>query len=275
MIGRVKYAPAPTTASATNATAHFLLLIGELQPGPKSTAGVPSHGLAAALPRRGFGDPESGTISMQVLHPILGYQVNTASGPAIQPFQSVRFSGALRPTFRPVEICADSHESKPACVSPPGISTRSVSGWKTCAPGCRSGSRTWSACRKPRSTDDAFPRGPLEDLGYNLAIHGQKTFNGVAILSKYPFDAVTPGLPGEDTDDHARFIEAVVSQPSGVVRVACLYLPNGNPVASEKYPYKLRWMDRLRAYAHRTASTGRAAGAGRRLQRHSGARGRA
>ena len=101
--------------------------------------------------------------------------------------------------------------------------------------------------QETKITDDAFPRGPLEDLGYNLAIHGQKTFNGVAILSKFPFEAVTPGLPGDDSDDHARFIEAVVSQPSGIVRVACLYLPNGNPVASEKYPYKLRWMDRLRA----------------------------
>ena len=61
---------------------------------------------------------------------------------------------------------------------------------------------------------------------------------------------MTPGLPGEAGDDHARFIEAVISRPDGVVRIACLYLPNGNPVASEKYPYKLRWMDRLRAYAH-------------------------
>jgi exodeoxyribonuclease III len=103
--------------------------------------------------------------------------------------------------------------------------------------------------QETKITDDVFPRAPLEDLGYNLAIHGQKTFNGVAILSKFPFDAVTPGLPGDETDDHARFIEAVISQPSGLVRVACLYLPNGNPVASEKYPYKLRWMDRLRAYA--------------------------
>jgi exodeoxyribonuclease-3 len=103
--------------------------------------------------------------------------------------------------------------------------------------------------QETKITDDVFPRGPLEDLGYNLAIHGQKTFNGVAILSKFPFDSVTPGLPGDDGDDHARFIEAVITQPCGVARIACLYLPNGNPVASEKYPYKLRWMDRLRAYA--------------------------
>ena len=103
--------------------------------------------------------------------------------------------------------------------------------------------------QETKTTDETFPRAPLEDLGYNLAIHGQKTFNGVAILSKYPLEQVTPGLPGEPEDDHARFIEAVVAQDGGIVRVACLYLPNGNPVASEKYPYKLRWMDRLRHYA--------------------------
>ena len=103
--------------------------------------------------------------------------------------------------------------------------------------------------QETKITDDAFPRGALEDLGYNLAVHGQKTFNGVAILSKYPLEQVTPGLPGDDFDDHARFIEAVVSHPNGVVRVASIYLPNGNPVGTEKYPYKMRWMERLRDYA--------------------------
>src|ERR1041384_3608038 len=61
-----------------------------------------------------------------------------------------------------------------------------------------------------------FPREPLEALGYNLAIHGQKTFNGVAILSKLPFDEITARLPGDDEDDHARFLEATVSTPAGV-----------------------------------------------------------
>jgi exodeoxyribonuclease-3 len=103
--------------------------------------------------------------------------------------------------------------------------------------------------QETKITDDAFPRGPLEDLGYNLAFHGQKTFNGVAILSKFPLEEVTPGLPGDPADDHARFIEAVVSHPDGIVRVASIYLPNGNPVGTEKYPYKMRWMDRLRDYA--------------------------
>lgn len=104
--------------------------------------------------------------------------------------------------------------------------------------------------QETKCMDDSFPRGPIEALGYNVAVHGQKAFNGVAILSKVPFDEVTPRLPGDTEDDHARFIEAQVSTPSGVVRVASLYLPNGNPVATDKYSYKLRWMERLLHYAH-------------------------
>jgi exodeoxyribonuclease-3 len=115
----------------------------------------------------------------------------------------------------------------------------------------------WIKAREPdiiclqetKCVDDAFPREPLEALGYNVAVHGQKTFNGVAILSKLPFDEVTPRLPGGDVDDHARFIEAVVSTHDGVVRVGCLYLPNGNPPDTEKYTYKINWMDRLIRYA--------------------------
>ena len=95
----------------------------------------------------------------------------------------------------------------------------------------------WLAERAPdivclqetKCTDDAFPREPIEALGYNLAVHGQKAFNGVAVLSKYPLDDVTPRLPGDDEDVHARFLEAVVSTKAGALRVACLYLPNGNP----------------------------------------------
>jgi exodeoxyribonuclease-3 len=100
-----------------------------------------------------------------------------------------------------------------------------------------------------KCVDDAFPRETFEALGYNVAVHGQKTFNGVAILSKLPFDEVTPRLPGDDGDDHARFIEAVVSTKTGAVRIASIYLPNGNPPQTEKYPYKLKWMDRLFHYA--------------------------
>ena len=99
-----------------------------------------------------------------------------------------------------------------------------------------------------KCTDDAFPREPLEALGYNIAVHGQKTFNGVALLSKLPFDEVAPGLIGDDGDVQARFLEALVSTKNGVLRVVSLYLPNGNG-GEDKYAYKLTWMDRLIAFS--------------------------
>jgi exodeoxyribonuclease III len=116
---------------------------------------------------------------------------------------------------------------------------------------------TWLGERAPdivclqeiKCVDDAFPREPFESLGYNVAVHGQRTFNGVALLSKLPFDEVTPRLPGADADDHARFLEAVVSTADGVVRVASLYLPNGNPPDTDKYTYKINWMNRLVEHA--------------------------
>ena len=103
--------------------------------------------------------------------------------------------------------------------------------------------------QETKSIDEAFPREPIEAAGYNVAFHGQKAFNGVAILSKLPFDEVTPRLPGDPEDDHARFLEAVVSLPAGgALRIASIYLPNGNPPDPEKYAYKMRWMDRLLRY---------------------------
>ncbi|WP_332119631.1 exodeoxyribonuclease III [Azorhizobium caulinodans] len=95
---------------------------------------------------------------------------------------------------------------------------------------------------------EQFPREPFEALGYNVAVHGQKGFNGVAVLSKRPLEDVTNGLAGDDSDVQARFIEAVVSVPGGVVRVCCIYLPNGNPPQTEKYDYKLGFMARLKAF---------------------------
>ncbi|ABD07460.1 Exodeoxyribonuclease III [Rhodopseudomonas palustris HaA2] len=106
-----------------------------------------------------------------------------------------------------------------------------------------------------KCVDEAFPREAIEALGYNVVTHGQKTFNGVALLSKYPLEEATPRLAGDDDDTHARFLEGVVSLKRGVVRVACLYLPNGNPVESEKYPYKLRWMSRLLEYTQQRLKT--------------------
>ena len=89
--------------------------------------------------------------------------------------------------------------------------------------------------------DEHFPFMEIQDLGYNLAIHGQKTYNGVAILSKAPIENIRCGLPGDPADEQARYIEAV----TGGLRVASIYLPNGNPVPGEKFNYKIRWMDRL------------------------------
>ena len=99
-----------------------------------------------------------------------------------------------------------------------------------------------------KSVDEAFPREIFEDLGYQVETHGQKSFNGVAILSKLPLEDVTRGLPGDEEDEQARWIEATVigTRP---VRVCGLYLPNGNPVPGEKYDYKLAWMKRLKARA--------------------------
>jgi len=104
--------------------------------------------------------------------------------------------------------------------------------------------------QETKTVDEAFPREPIEALGYNVAVHGQKTFNGVAILSKFKFDQITPRLPGDAADEQARFIEATISTASGVVRVASVYLPNGNPINTDKYSYKIQWMERLLKYSH-------------------------
>jgi exodeoxyribonuclease-3 len=97
--------------------------------------------------------------------------------------------------------------------------------------------------------DATFPGLAFDELGYNVAVHGQKGFNGVALLSKHPLEDVSVGLPGDDDDAQARFIEATVSVPSGAIRVASLYLPNGNPSGSDRFDYKLAWMERLEAHA--------------------------
>lgn len=114
----------------------------------------------------------------------------------------------------------------------------------------------WLADTKPdvvclqeiKSVDEGFPGGPIGDLGYNIAVHGQKGFNGVAILSRRPIDDIRRGLPGDEADAQARYIEAVIAGEKGVVRVASLYAPNGNPIGTEKFSYKLGWLARLEAH---------------------------
>ena len=95
-----------------------------------------------------------------------------------------------------------------------------------------------------KSVDEAFPKETFEDLGYNVETHGQKSFNGVAILSKYPLREIRRGLPGDKSDEQARWIEGTICA-SNEIKICCLYLPNGNPLPGPKYDYKLAWMDRL------------------------------
>ncbi len=113
-----------------------------------------------------------------------------------------------------------------------------------------------------KSPDTAFPREPFEDRGYRVETHGQKSFNGVAILSRLPLEDVTRGLPGGDgagidgaEDDHARWMEATVIGERGAVRLCNLYLPNGNPAPGPKFDYKLAWMARMRERAQELLRT--------------------
>ena len=99
-----------------------------------------------------------------------------------------------------------------------------------------------------KSTDEALPRELFEEAGYAVEAHGQKGFNGVAIASKLALEDVSRGLPGDDADEQARWIEATVVGVQAV-RLCCLYLPNGNPAPGPKYDYKLGWMERLRERA--------------------------
>lgn len=91
-----------------------------------------------------------------------------------------------------------------------------------------------------KCVNEAFPSGPFEELGYNLAIHGQKTYNGVAILSKWPLEDIITSLGGEG-DVEARYLEAV----TGPYRVASIYVPNGQSTDSDRFQYKLNFMNRL------------------------------
>ncbi|MGJ0239402.1 exodeoxyribonuclease III [Novosphingobium fluoreni] len=95
-----------------------------------------------------------------------------------------------------------------------------------------------------KTQDEGFPAADFEKLGYKAIWHGQKGFNGVAILAdgEQP-EEIQRGLDGEPDDEHSRYIEAEVFG----IRVACIYLPNGNPQPGPKFDYKLRWMDRLHA----------------------------
>ncbi|MFN0113242.1 MAG: exodeoxyribonuclease III [Paracoccaceae bacterium] len=122
--------------------------------------------------------------------------------------------------------------------------------------------KKWLAERTPdvavlqeiKSVDEGFPRAEIEAMGFAVATHGQKGFNGVAILSRLPLSEVVRGLPGDPSDEQARWIEATVAGRRKV-RVAGLYLPNGNPAPGPKFDYKLAWMERLAARARELLAT--------------------
>ena len=107
------------------------------------------------------------------------------------------------------------------------------------------------ALQEIKTVDETFPREAFEALGYNCAVHGQKSYNGVALLSKRPMEDVTPRLQGDETDDHARYLEAVITGDKATVRVASIYAPNGNPWPGPKFDYKLAWLERLRLRARK------------------------
>jgi exodeoxyribonuclease-3 len=105
------------------------------------------------------------------------------------------------------------------------------------------------ALQEIKCQDENFPTEAFEALGYNCAVHGQKAYNGVAILSRRPLEEVTPRLPGGDGDDHSRYLEAVVAGEKATLRIASIYAPNGNPIGTEKFAYKLSWLERLHRHA--------------------------
>lgn len=97
-----------------------------------------------------------------------------------------------------------------------------------------------------KAPQEKFPEKAIQDAGYNAVWHGQKSWNGVAILARneQPIE-VRRALPGDVNDDHSRYIEASVNS----VLVCCLYLPNGNPAPGPKFDFKLQWFERLIAHA--------------------------
>ena len=106
---------------------------------------------------------------------------------------------------------------------------------------CKAGHTDIILAQELKMTDENFPYDAFKEIGWNVAVHGQKTYNGVAILSPHPIENVETRLAGDEADEQARFIQADI----GGLHVASIYLPNGNPCPGPKFDYKLGWMDRL------------------------------
>ena len=105
--------------------------------------------------------------------------------------------------------------------------------------------------QETKVVDNDFPLSPFEEIGYNVKIHGQKSYNGVATLSKFLVEETFQGIPNYD-DDQARYIETVHSSDLGMIRISNIYLPNGNPAPGPKYDYKLNWMKKLKNHLSET-----------------------
>src|SRR5262245_31313646 len=106
-----------------------------------------------------------------------------------------------------------------------------------------------------KAQEAQFPRFEVEAAGYKVEIVGQKGFNGVALLSLHPVEITARSLPEPAADEPARYIEGKVQTPKGPLTVGGLYLPNGNPIGTEKFAYKIAWMDRLAQHARALLAT--------------------
>ena len=105
-----------------------------------------------------------------------------------------------------------------------------------------------------KASQEKFPEEAIINAGYNAVWHGQKSWNGVAILARnLEITEAKTGLPGDPTDEHSRYIEAVVNG----ITIGCLYLPNGNPAPGPKFDYKLSWFERLNTHAAGLLATGK------------------
>ena len=105
----------------------------------------------------------------------------------------------------------------------------------------KAGSADVLLIQETKTQDVNFPVDLYQDAGWNVVFHGQKSYNGVAIAARQPLTDVMSGLPGDAEDEQARYMEATIDG----VRVATIYLPNGNPAPGPKFDYKLAWMERL------------------------------
>ena len=115
----------------------------------------------------------------------------------------------------------------------------------------RAGSCDVLLIQETKTQDVNFPADLYAEIGWNVVFHGQKSYNGVAIAARLPIEDVLNGLAGDDEDEQARYMEATI----GGVRVATIYLPNGNPAPGPKFDYKIAWMVRLRARAAELLAT--------------------